>query len=144
MKLEEIQAIWREDSRINKDRLDEESILGPNLHSKYFDIFLDERMVLKRLKQELKRLGLEKYHFYTQGASKEQIQKGWAVPAKGKIMKSDVGRYLEADSDLQNLELRIEHQESKIDFLYSIVDTISKRGFAIKNAIDFIRWQGGY
>lgn len=144
MKLEDIKALWKADSQIDHSKLDVESTKGPQLHAKYYEFYIQERLVLRKMRGELKKLELDKWKFLTEGPTQDQHEKGWALPARGKILKTEVVRYLEADFDLQEFALRVDHQDAKVDYLYSIIDTIGKRGYAIKNAIDFIRWQGGY
>ena len=143
MKLADIKELWKADSHIDHTVLDVEYTKGPRLHAKYYELYIQERLVLNKIRGELKQLELDKWKFLTEGPTQEQHEK-WTLPARGKILKTEVVRYLEADFDLQELALRVEHQDAKVDYLYSIIDTIGKRGFAIKNAIDFIRWQGGY
>ena len=144
MTLDEVKEAWREDCKLDLTQLDEESARSMRLHSKYFDIYCEERLILKKINLAHKQVQLEKYEFYTQGASKEQNDKGWKNPSKGLIvLKSEVGRYLEADPELAKHSFKIECQQVKLDFLKSIIDNINRRGLQIKNANEFIRWTNG-
>jgi hypothetical protein len=51
--------------------------------------------------------------------------------------------YLEADSDLIELSLKIGLQQEKVELLQNIIKSLTNRGFNIKSAIDFIRFQSG-
>lgn len=143
MKLDEIQKVWNDDAKISLDRIDEEATKIPLLHSKYYQIYSSERLILKKQQSDYKKLYLEKFEFYTQGPTEEQHKKGWVLPAKGVILKNEADRYLEADDDLINMSLRIEVQKEKVDFLYSIIDNINKRSFQLSNALNFMKWQSG-
>lgn len=143
MKLEDILNEWDIDSQIDRTKLDVVALGVPQLHSKYIRLLSHERLILKKYEAEYKVLKLEKFEFYVDGPTSDQIAKGWELPAKGRILKNDVGPYIEADKDIINLSLKIGLQKEKIDLLISIVDTISRLGFQIKNAIDYMRFTNG-
>lgn len=92
---------------------------------------------------ELKQLRVEKYEFYVDGPTEEQIQKGWKLPAKGRILKADSGSYIDSDSDIVAHTLKLAYQSEKVNLLTDIIKTISNRGFHIKSAIDWARFQVG-
>jgi hypothetical protein len=71
------------------------------------------------------------------------MDKGWELPPVGKILRSDVTNYLEADKDIVNLSLKIGIQLEKIDLLKSIITTLNNRGYNIKAAIDWEKFKMG-
>lgn len=143
MKLDDIQELWAVDSEISEHELDVESLKIPKLHSKYYSIYSTEKMMLYKLESEMKVLKLEKYEFYSQGYTKETMAKGWVMPSKGVIIKSEVPTYMEGDKDIINLNLRIAVQKEKTEFLESIIKSLSNRGFQISSAITFLKWKSG-
>jgi len=143
MKIESIFEEWEKDTEVDKTQLDEESTKIPRLHHKYYKVFVSERLLQRKLEADMKQLKLEKYEFYTQGPTKEQKEKGWELPPRGMILKSDIPMYLEADKDLIELSLKIGYQLEKIDFLESILKTLHNRGYQIKTAADWIRFTQG-
>lgn len=143
MKLEQIFAEWEKDSNIDQTELGEESLKISKLHHKYFQILTYERVQHRKLEAELKVMRLEKHEFYTQGPTKETMDKGWQLPPVGKILRSDVANYLEADKDIVNLSLKIGIQLEKIDLLKSIITTLNNRGYNIKAAIDWEKFKMG-
>jgi hypothetical protein len=138
MKFEELIELWDKDSHIDKTELGDEALKIPKLHHKYYSLLLKERVILKKLESDFKILKLEKYEFYTQGHTEETKRKGWELPAKGMILKTDLPMYLEADVDIVAISLKIGAQQEKVDFLDSILKTLQTRGYAIKTAVD---WQ---
>jgi hypothetical protein len=50
---------------------------------------------------------------------------------------------MDGDKDIIELSLKIGMQQEKVDFLADIIKTLHSRGYAIKNAIDFYRFQQG-
>lgn len=142
MHLDDIMATWGEDSRIDPTDLSTEALKTPKLHHKYYEMFIRERLQLRKIESELKELKLAKFEFYTQGPH-EDTPKDWKLPAAGKILRSDVATYIDSDPDIIKYTLRIAVQAEKVDALDSIIRVISNRGYAIKNAIDYMRFMNG-
>ena len=143
MKLETIYAFWAEDSKIDRMDLGEESLKISSLHQKYMEIYTNEKIILRKFDIDLKVLKLEKHEFYTQGPTNETQEKGWELPAIGKVIRSDVQQYVEADKDIIQLTLKIGIEHEKVSLLESIIKNLSNRGFQIKNAIDWIKYASG-
>lgn len=143
MKLEDIYNMWDEDSIIKREQLDEESLKISRLHSKYLRIYTNEKLMLKQYEADFKILRLEKYEFYTQGPTQEAFDKGWRLPACGKVLKADSALYIDADKDIINASLKIGLQKEKISFLDAVVHQLGQRSFNIKNAIDYVKWSAG-
>jgi hypothetical protein len=143
MKFEDIFVLWEKDSDIDKTEIADESIKIPKLHSKYYKIFCYEKIQLRQLEAELKKLHLEKYEFYTQGHTKETKEKGWELPAKGLILKGDIPMYIDSDKDMISLSLKIGSQQEKVDLLESIIKTINNRGYLLKTIVDWSKFING-
>lgn len=141
MKIEEISKLWEEDSKIDITNLHLESINIPSLHNKYYKFYISEKVRLKKYKADYNKLKFDKYEFYTLGPNEETEKLGWELPPRGRILKGEVERYLEADQDIINLTLKIGICEEKIEYLKSIIQLISNRTFQCKNALDFLKFQ---
>lgn len=143
MKLEEIFEHWKKDSDIDITEIGNEAINISKLHHKYYQILVAEKLLLKSYDADMKRLKLDKYEFLTQGPNEETIKKGWALPAKGLILKQDIPMYMEADEDIIKLSLKIGIQQEKIELLDSIIKSLMNRGYHLKTALDFQRFISG-
>lgn len=143
MKLEEIQNLWSVDVQIDRSELGSMSLNIPFLHNKYFKIFSTERLILKKMQEDLKVLKNDKYDFYQDGPTEEQMKMGWKLPPKGRILKSDVPRYVETDSDIIKENLKIAYQQEKIEFLESILKTIGNMGYHIATAVRWEQFKNG-
>ena len=143
MKIEEIFEQWEQDSNIDKTELGDAALNIPKLHHKYFQLLVNEKMQLRKLEAEFKRLKLDKYEFYTQGPNEDTKDKGWKLPPKGMILKGDIPMYMEADEDIINISLKIGLQQEKVELLDSIIKTIINRNFVIRNAIDWQKFTMG-
>lgn len=143
MKLENIFEMWHQDSKIDHTELSHEALRIPQLHHKYFQIYSNEKLVLRKYELDLKRLRLDKHEFYTQGPTKETQEKGWQLPPIGRVIKSDVNQYIDADKDIIHLTLKVGVQQEKIELLDSIIRSLNNRGYLIKSAIDFEKFKVG-
>jgi hypothetical protein len=144
MKLESIFKLWEEDCVINPNELGEEAIKISRLHSKYHQIYTNERLVLRKYETELKVLRLDKFEFYTQGPTKETLDKGWKLPDIGRILKADANNYIDADKDIIELTLKIGIQHEKITLLDSILKTLHGRSYNLRAAVDWAQFQAGF
>ena len=143
MKLEDIYEEWKKDSDIDKTELGDEALKIPKLHHKYYQMFTHERLLLRKYEADFKNLKLSKYEFYTMGPTDESRDKGWQLPARGMILKSDLPMYMEADKDIIDMSLRIGMQQEKIELLESIIKSLVNRGFQIKSAIEWTKFTMG-
>lgn len=143
MKISQIFSEWENDSKIDLTELDSEALKIPKLHHKYYLILCHEKELIRKLSYEMKKLYLEKHEFYTQGPSKETKDRGWEMPSIGKILRSDVSTYIDADPNIIDLKSKIEEQQEKIDLLESIIKGFVQRGYNIKTALDFQKFKMG-
>lgn len=142
MKLETIQEYWSEDCKIDTTDLTKESIKIPQLHEKYYKIYIAEKIILRKYQAIHKTLKLQKYEFFI-NPTEEKVKEGWKVPDQGKLLKNETSMYLECDSDLVETELKIGIQLEKVDFLKSILDSIHSRGYLLKNILEDRRFMNG-
>lgn len=133
---------WAKDAQIDKTELGDESLNIPKLHHKYYTILVRAKLDLKKLDSEMKKLRLDKYEYYTQGASEEHLARGWK-PLRKMIIKSETPIYMDGDEDIINLNLKIGYQHEKIEFLMDILKCIHNRNFQLKNALDWQKFIGG-
>jgi hypothetical protein len=143
MKLDDIMDLWGQDARMDESELGAESLKIPLLHHKYYKIFVQEGLLLKKLEQDYKTLYRLKYEYYMGTLDQEtMVEKGWD-PNPLRILKQDLPIYIDSDSDLQLIQSKIDIQKHKVSFLESAIKTVSNRGFVIKNAIDWERFKVG-
>jgi len=143
MKLEEIQNLWEKDSLIDRSELGEESLKIPQLHSKYFKIYSDERMTLRALERSFSILKQTKYEYFNGTISEEELNSNGWEPCQLKILKSDIPMYIESDLDIQKIQTRIDMQQEKVNFVESIIKNLPSRGYQIKAAIDWEKFKVG-
>lgn len=143
MKLEEVHDLWKEDSRIDKSELGDESLRTPSLHHKWLKMYSEHKLELKKMEAAVKVLRWKKLNFYTNGPDEETQKLGWKLPPRGRILKTEAAGYVEADPDVLSAGEVIAHQVEVVDALESILKAINNRGFNIKNALEWNRFING-
>jgi hypothetical protein len=138
--LEDIKSQWAEDSVMDRELLDEESLKIPQLHSKYLNYLSDVKLLKIKKEQEYKTLIRDKFEYYTGKADPEVYQE---KPFDLKILKQDLTLYMDSDPEIQLLQTRINYYEEIIYFLEKVLSCINNRGFQIKNSIDWQRFMQG-
>ncbi len=143
MKLEEIQSHWEKDSVIDRTELGDESIRIPQLHSKYFKMYSEERLRLKSMMQDYKVIYRVLSEYYNGTLSEEEMEEYELKPNPLKILKNEIGMHVEANKLFQQTEWKIKIQEEKVDFLESIIKSLATRGYQIKAAVDWVKFTQG-
>lgn len=143
MKLEDIFNLWKVDSIIDISELGQTAIDISKLHNKYYQIYIQEKFILYDLEKEYKILKRDKFEFYLDGQNEETIKLGWELPPRGKILKTDLQLYLDADSDIINLTMKMNIQKEKIEYLISIIKMITYRNSSLTTAIEDIKFKNG-
>lgn len=128
------------DSKIDQNRLDFEALSIPSLHAKYYRIFLEEARILKGLQIDFAMEKKAATHYYLGKAPDEEYQK---KPSNIKVLKTDIDLYLDADEDLQALAKKLNTQKLKVEAIENFLRTLNNRGYAIKTALDFMKFKAG-
>ena len=139
--LETLQGMWNEDSKIDPDNLHTESLNIPVLHSKYYDIYNTLMLLRKKAEQQRKNIRHERYEYFS-GKSDPEVYINNPFPKKIRD-KETMQKYLDADTKLSEVSLKIEYYEVMLRFIEEILKQITNRTYQIKNSIDFMRFSSG-
>lgn len=143
MKFDELRRMVSVDMKIDGTELDIESLKTPQLHNKYLNLYHDERLILKQMRSRIKELVRDKWEFYSGKMSEEKLERlGWE-PFQLKVLKQDLDRYIESDTEVSREYDRIAFQEEKVDFLQATLKSITARQWDIKNAIEWRKFVNG-
>lgn len=143
MTLDEIFQEWEKDSDIDISNLQNESLKIPKLHHKYYRIFSNEKLVLKKMEYDMTELKRLKQDYYSGVMDYDTLKElGWS-PNPLKILRGDLQHYIQSDKDVIQRNLKISVQQEKVDLLTDIIKMIHNRNFTIKSSIDFQRFQSG-
>ena len=140
MDLNELQNDVERDLKIDDTELDLESIRTPQLHNKYLKHYTKYSLQLKKAQDDYKELYRIKWEYYTGKAEPSVYQ---AQPFDLKILKSDVGIYLDADKDLQEVGQKEAYISAVVTYLEKVLREINNRNWNIRNAIEWKKFIHG-
>ena len=145
MNLEKIMEKWNEDCNIHITELAKEDIKTPQLHNKYLKILIGERAALFKLKDKSKRAKRMLWQYYSGDLNDEPdtLKELGREPMSRRILKADVDTWIDSDTDMIDILLQVSFQGEKVDYLESVLRMINSRGWQIKNAIEWIKFQDG-
>jgi hypothetical protein len=129
-------------AEIRRDRTDWEASRIPVLHDKWLRLLHAEKLELKRMERGMASLIKVKREYYLGKASPE-VYKEQPFDLKVKAIKTEVGTYLDADSQVQEVQDLIDQQELKVEYLEKTLAEISNRGFRIANIIESQKFRAG-
>lgn len=138
--VEEVLDQWDIDSKIDNTQLDQESSKIDSLHAKYVrELTLTNKQILK-LDSIQKKLYIKKKLYYEGKGSTEEYKEN---PLDIKILKGDIGKFIDSDKDMVAVDSAIQSQRIKKDTLESIIRQISYRSMSIKNTISYLTFING-
>jgi|TARA_R100000479_G_scaffold173130_2_gene118613 hypothetical protein len=143
MLLDELKSMVQQDLEIDKTELDVEALKTPQLHNKYLNFLLDEKLILTKAESELRILRKIKWLYYTGKMSHEELEERDLEPFALNILKQDLEKFLESDDEIVKLTNKVEYQKEKVEYLKSVVKTMSDRQWYIRSAIDWIKFTNG-
>ena len=144
MDFEEIQKIWTRDCPIDETELSQESVKIPQLHKKYLIFYSNEKLRFKEIKFLFAGLIKRKRDYYSGRMTAEELEAADWEPFQYKLLKADVQEYIDADDNVIESKKLLALQEEKVNYLESIVKSLTTRGYLIKNAIDWKRFTEGH
>ena len=140
MNIDELYSEVERDIKIDDTELDLESIRTPQLHNKYLKIFTKHSLQYKKLQDDYKVLYRVKWEYYTGKASPEVYAE---KPFELKVLKADIGIYMEADKALQQLGQRMAYAKQIVEYLERILKEINNRNWNIRNTIEWKKFLHG-
>jgi hypothetical protein len=143
LKLEEIIEMWSSDCKIDNERLQSEIMRTPILHSKYWNILINERLLLERLKIRLQENEILLDEFFGRTLTKEELDKHGLVYSDKRYMKADIKKHIDVHPKTVEIKLKMVAQTEKIRFLEDCVKMIHGRSFLIKDIIAHKVWESG-
>lgn len=141
--IDTLQTMLKEDLTLNDAELDSESLRIPKVHSKYLNIFHDEKLILQNLKFKKRVLLKEKWEYYTGKMDQDTLKEKNLEPFALKILKQDVDMYIQSDKQIIDLDTRIALQQEKVDFLQESIKIINNLQWHIRDAIAWRKFING-
>lgn len=144
MKLNEIQEMWVEDSRINETNLGHEAARVPSLHAKYLTILSKVRLQARKVESDYFNTRRKKYKYYRGEMTLQELEdEGWVQYQGNKPLKNEMDELLQCDGDLISLQDKQEYYRTVIYTLEQIIRSINSRTWDIKSGIEWAKFTNG-
>ena len=140
-KLNELQEEAKSDLAITRlENLDQESYKNQNIKPKWLEY--KSRFELLKTQAHIKytKLYREKWEYY---GGKSDAKVYAAKPFDIKVLKNDLQMYINADDDIIELQAKITYYEVIIKYIDGIIKSIDNRGWDIRNAQDWKKFEAG-
>lgn len=143
MNLSELRQMVSEDMAIDDTELDIESLRTPQLHNKYLNFFHDERLILTKQEEDYKKLLRLKWEYYTGKMDQATLDRlGWET-FELNVLRTDIDKYIESDTELSTLRMKISFTKEKVNYLESVVKIMNNRQWNIRSAIEWRKFISG-
>ena len=140
MTLDELKKIVAKELPVDKDHLDTESLRNQKLYAKFIDYKTNFDFLLAKAKGEYKVLYREKWEYY---GGKADAKVYVTKPFDLKVLKNDLHIYIESDKDIIDSENKIIYLETTTKYIDYVLKSIQSRGWDIKNAIEWKKFEAG-
>jgi hypothetical protein len=135
---------WSKDSSI--DQIDPQKSMAkiPELHSKYLRALTHHSMVAKKIQASYNERRRIKWEYYSGDLNNpDDLAKYELEPFTKKVMKSDIGQYLDSDTELNSILLKKVVHEEIVDFCKAVLKELNQRTWQIKSYMDWERFIRG-
>tara|TARA_Y100001937_G_scaffold123021_1_gene185217 strand:- start:386 stop:823 length:438 start_codon:yes stop_codon:yes gene_type:complete len=139
MNLENLKAEVKKDLTIDKTDLASESIRIPQIHNKYLNFLMNDRLSLSKFDSDLVKLRHKKWLYYTGKMSQEELDDlGWDS-FDLTVLKTDIDKFINADDDVILLQHKVVLLREKVNYLEGVMKAINNLNWNIRSAIDWMR-----
>ena len=140
MTLDELKLQVSQDLRVDDEHLDTESLKNQEIKAKYLEHKSKFELLLFKAKGDYKRLYREKWEYY---GGKADAKIYASKPFDLKVLKTDLGVYISADEEIIDAENKIGYLETVVDYIKGVIKSVDNRGWDIKNAIEWKKFEAG-
>ena len=138
MNIEKLKEEVKKDLSIDKTDLASESIRIPQIHNKYLNFLMNDRLTLSKLETDLTKLRHRKWLYYTGKMAEELDDLGWDS-FDLTVLKTDIDRFINADDDVIHLQHKVALIKEKVSYLDGVMRAINNLNWNIRSAIDWMR-----
>ena len=126
--------------KVNDERLDTEALKNQELYAKYLDHKSRFELLLHKAKGDYKKLYREKWEYY---GGKADAKVYVTKPFDLKVLKTDLSVYITSDEEVIDAENKIGYLETVVDYIKGVIKSVDNRGWDIKNAIEWKKFEAG-
>ena len=140
MTLDELKLQVQRDLKVDNEHLDTESLKNQEIKANYLDYKSRYELLLYKAKGDYKRMYREKWEYY---GGKADAKIYASKPFDLKVLKTDLAVYITSDEDIINAENKVGYLETVIDYIKGVIKSVDNRGWDIKNAIEWRKFEAG-
>ena len=140
MTLDELKLQVQRDLKVDNEHLDTESLKNQEIKANYLDHKSRYELLLYKAKGDYKRLYREKWEYYG-GKSDAKIYA--TKPFDLKVLKTDLAVYISSDEEIIDAENKVGYLETVVDYIKGVIKSVDNRGWDIKNAIEWKKFEAG-
>ena len=138
--IEKLREKAKNDLKIDRTDLSEESLKTPKIHAQWIFIHIELKKKIREMQFKYDKLYRDRWLYYNGKATADVYKE---EPFDLKILKTDIKIFLDADEKLVEVKEKLEELKDALDLVEKVVAELNRRSFHIKNAIDVIRWEQG-
>ena len=144
MNIDQIHEMWEADAEIDDNYLGEHATKTPKLHAKYVKLLVGVKLKHTKLSSDYNLLRKAKFRYYRGELSRDELTDlGWAQWQGVKPLKNEMDEFLQGDTELNTLRVKIDYLETMIYLLESILTQIKARDWQLKSAIEWKKFLAG-
>jgi hypothetical protein len=144
MKLQEIQAMWAEDCKVDQTNLGRAAARVPELHAKYLNMLTSVRLQFRKAEADYLRLRKLKFKYYRGELTKEELAElGWDQYLNNRPLKNEMDEVMTTDDDIIQSMDKLEYIKTVLFQLEQILKSINSRTWDVKSAIEWYKFTNG-
>jgi hypothetical protein len=144
MNIEQLQDAWEIDCQIDNNYLGETTTATPKLHAKYLKLLVNIKLKHTKLGSDYNILRKNKFRLYRGELSREELAAlDWTQWQGVKPLKNEMDEFLQGDTELNVMRVKIDYLETMIYFLESVLGQIKARDWQIKTAVEWKKFLAG-
>ena len=140
MTLDELKIQVQNDLKVDNEHLDTESLKNQEIKANYLDHKSRYELLLFKAKGDYKRMYREKWEYY---GGKADAKIYATKPFDLKVLKTDLAVYITSDEEIINAENKVGYLETVVDYIKGVIKSVDNRGWDIKNAIEWKKFEAG-
>ena len=140
MNLDELKLQVQRDLKVDNEHLDTESLKNQEIKANYLDYKSRYELLLYKAKGDYKRVYREKWEYY---GGKADAKIYATKPFDLKVLKTDLAVYITSDEEIINAENKVGYLETVVDYIKGVIKSVDNRGWDIKNAIEWKKFEAG-
>lgn len=142
--LDKVKELVEKDSApLDLSNLAVEAANVPYLHGRWMNIRAEARGLLAEAEGHYHTMLLRKWKVYTGKMSPEEAEQWKEDPFNLTVLRGDLDKFIDADPEMISVRKAMADFHGMVELADDMLNGINRRGYAIKSAIDFLKFSNG-